>query len=60
MSVESMVLTAVENTGTTIEKVVLAGGRIQYNIAGKAYILRDAADEFLDGGWDQNYHDVCL
>lgn len=59
MSIETMLLREITKIGLPFEKVI-DGGRIHYDIAGTSYLLKQAADEFLDGGWDNNYHDVSL
>lgn len=58
MSIETLVRNEVEKTGLEYKKVVLDTGRVLYSIAGTHYIPRDAANTFLEGGWEKNYHDV--
>lgn len=58
MSIETLVRNEVEKTGLEYEKVVLETGRVLYSIAGVKYIPRDAANTFLEGGWEKNYRDA--
>lgn len=58
VSLESLVREKVTGEGLDYSVVRTDAGRIMYAIGGKTYIPKDAVNEFLDGGWEANYHDI--